>query len=128
MPAALGGVIDEDVARRLRTRVIVEAANGPTLPEAQPVLDERGIVVGARHPRQRRRRDRVATSSGRRAGRATRGTTARSPSGCGTRWTSAFNDGVGAMRRRSASASAGAASVVAVERVAEAIEARGLFP
>ena len=45
VPAALGGVIDEGVARRLQTSVVVEAANGPTTVEAQAVLDERGIVV-----------------------------------------------------------------------------------
>jgi glutamate dehydrogenase/leucine dehydrogenase len=45
VPAALGGVITEDVARRIGARVIVEAANGPTMPEAEPVLEEREIVV-----------------------------------------------------------------------------------
>jgi glutamate dehydrogenase (NAD(P)+) len=45
VPAALGGVIDADVARRVQTKVIVEAANGPTTVDAQPVLDQRGVVV-----------------------------------------------------------------------------------
>jgi glutamate dehydrogenase (NAD(P)+) len=45
VPAALGGVIDHDVAERVRAKLIVEAANGPTTIEAQPVLDRRGIVV-----------------------------------------------------------------------------------
>ncbi|MCU1381161.1 MAG: glutamate dehydrogenase oxidoreductase [Acidimicrobiales bacterium] len=45
VPAALEGAIDVDVARRLRTRAIVEAANGPTLPEADPILHDRGIVT-----------------------------------------------------------------------------------
>jgi glutamate dehydrogenase (NAD(P)+) len=45
VPAALGGVITADVARRLAADVVVEAANGPTTVDAQPVLDERGIVV-----------------------------------------------------------------------------------
>jgi glutamate dehydrogenase (NAD(P)+) len=45
IPAALGGVIDDVVADRLRCRVIVEAANGPTLPSAEPVLADRGVVV-----------------------------------------------------------------------------------
>jgi glutamate dehydrogenase (NAD(P)+) len=45
IPAALDGVIDEAVAGRLTARVLLEAANGPTLPAADPVLDRRGIVV-----------------------------------------------------------------------------------
>jgi glutamate dehydrogenase (NAD(P)+) len=45
VPAALAGAIDVDVARRLRTRAIVEAANGPTVPEADPILHDRGIVT-----------------------------------------------------------------------------------
>ncbi|MGH9246148.1 MAG: Glu/Leu/Phe/Val family dehydrogenase [Acidimicrobiales bacterium] len=45
VPAALGGVITAEVARRINAAVIVEAANGPTTPAAEPVLIERGIVV-----------------------------------------------------------------------------------
>lgn len=45
IPAALENQIDVDVANRLRTRLVVEAANGPTLPAAEDVLDDRGIVV-----------------------------------------------------------------------------------
>jgi glutamate dehydrogenase (NAD(P)+) len=45
VPAALGGVITPDVARRLGAKVVVEAANGPTVPDADPVLAERGIVL-----------------------------------------------------------------------------------
>jgi glutamate dehydrogenase (NAD(P)+) len=45
VPAALAGAIDVDVARRLRTRAVVEAANGPTDPDADPILHDRGIVT-----------------------------------------------------------------------------------
>jgi glutamate dehydrogenase (NAD(P)+) len=45
VPAALGGVITPDVARRLGAKVVVEAANGPTDPAADPILAERGIVL-----------------------------------------------------------------------------------
>jgi glutamate dehydrogenase (NAD(P)+) len=45
VPAALGGVIDAAVAERIQATVIVEAANGPTLTEADAVLDRRGITV-----------------------------------------------------------------------------------
>ena len=45
VPAALGGVIDEAEARRIRATVVVEAANGPTTIAGQTVLQDRGIVV-----------------------------------------------------------------------------------
>src|SRR6516225_5695610 len=46
-PCAIERVIDAEVARRLRCRVIAEGANGPTTPEADRVLAERndGIFV-----------------------------------------------------------------------------------
>ena len=45
IPAALGGVFDAELARNVRAQVIVEAANGPTWPEADAVFQERGIPV-----------------------------------------------------------------------------------
>ncbi len=45
VPAALAGAITAEVAERLGAKVVVEAANGPTLPDADPVLDRRGVVV-----------------------------------------------------------------------------------
>lgn len=44
VPAAIEGVIDETNAGELRCRVLAEAANGPTTPEADRVLAERGDV------------------------------------------------------------------------------------
>src|SRR5262249_202397 len=41
VPAAVERVIDADVAKRLRCRVLAEGANGPTTPEADVVLDQR---------------------------------------------------------------------------------------
>ena len=41
VPAAVERVIDADIAKRLRCRVLAEAANGPTTPEADVVLDQR---------------------------------------------------------------------------------------
>jgi len=45
VPAALEGQIDAALAERLDTKIIVEGANGPTLPEADDVLAARGITV-----------------------------------------------------------------------------------
>lgn len=45
VPAALEGQIDAALAERLDTKIIVEGANGPTLPEADDVLATRGITV-----------------------------------------------------------------------------------
>ncbi len=45
IPAALGGVFDADIAQAVRAGLIVEAANGPTWPEADAVFKSRGIPV-----------------------------------------------------------------------------------
>ena len=45
IPAALGGVFDAATARAVQARVIIEAANGPTWPEADEVFRSRGIPV-----------------------------------------------------------------------------------
>jgi glutamate dehydrogenase (NAD(P)+) len=41
VPAAVEQVIDASVAARLQCRVLAEAANGPTTPDADKVLEER---------------------------------------------------------------------------------------
>jgi glutamate dehydrogenase (NAD(P)+) len=45
IPAALEGVITERNAPRVRARIVAEAANGPTNPQADDILHERGIMV-----------------------------------------------------------------------------------
>jgi glutamate dehydrogenase (NAD(P)+) len=45
VPAALEGQITPERARRTPARLVLEGANGPTLPEADDVLAERGILV-----------------------------------------------------------------------------------
>ena len=44
VPAALGHVIDEKVAKDVKAKYVLEAANGPCTLEGNDVLDERGIV------------------------------------------------------------------------------------
>ncbi len=45
VPAALEGVLHEGNADRVQARFVVEGANGPTTPDADAVLDDRGVVV-----------------------------------------------------------------------------------
>ncbi|MGI8775595.1 MAG: Glu/Leu/Phe/Val family dehydrogenase [Actinomycetota bacterium] len=45
IPAAIEGVIDGQNAGKIRAKVVVEAANGPTTPKADEILNERGITV-----------------------------------------------------------------------------------
>jgi glutamate dehydrogenase (NAD(P)+) len=126
VPAALGGVITEPVAERLTAKVIVEAANGPTTIEAQRVLDRRGVVVVP---------DILANAGGVTASyfewaQALQGypwddnTVAER---LRQRMEAAFT----AVWARAQTLDVGlrlAAHVVAIERVAAAQEARGLFP
>jgi glutamate dehydrogenase (NAD(P)+) len=45
VPAALEQQLTEDNADRLECRLVVEAANGPTTPEAERILADRGIMI-----------------------------------------------------------------------------------
>lgn len=126
VPAALEGVIDEQVAARLGAKVVVEAANGPTLPSADPVLERREIVVvpdilanaggvTASYFEWAQGRQGYAWEEGQVAARLRK----VMDGAFASVWARADTLGV-SMRR--------AAYVVAVERVAAAIAARGLFP
>ncbi|HZM32475.1 MAG TPA: Glu/Leu/Phe/Val dehydrogenase [Acidimicrobiales bacterium] len=126
VPAALGGVIDAAVAERIAAPLIIEAANGPTTIGAQPVLDRRGVVVVP---------DILANAGG---------VTASYFEWAQARQGYPWDDSLVAERLRSRIETAftavwarsqtlgvnmrTAAHVVAIERVASAMEARGLFP
>jgi glutamate dehydrogenase (NAD(P)+) len=126
VPAALGGVITAAVAEKLAAPIVVEAANGPTTVEADPVLDGRGIVVvpdilanaggvTASYFEWAQNRQGMAWDDDVTADRL-RASMERAFAAV---WARAESLGVGLRR---------AAFAVAVERVAAAIEARGLFP
>ena len=126
IPAALEGVITAGVAERLGAQLIVEAANGPTLPEADPILERRNIVVVP---------DILANAGG---------VTASYFEWAQSRQGFAWEEELVAERLRRIMATAfdavwhrsrelkvtlrRGAVAVALERVGEAIEVRGLFP
>ena len=45
VPAALGGVFTKDNAKDIKAKLIVEAANAPTTPEADEYFENNGVVV-----------------------------------------------------------------------------------
>jgi glutamate dehydrogenase (NAD(P)+) len=45
IPAAVESVIDEKNAERVSARLVVEAANGPTTPAGEAILNDRGIPI-----------------------------------------------------------------------------------
>lgn len=45
IPAALGNVITKDNAGNIKAKIVLEISNGPITPEADKVLEEKGIMV-----------------------------------------------------------------------------------
>ena len=126
IPAALGGVITAAIAEKLAAQLVVEAANGPTTREAEPILEARGIVVvpdilanaggvTASYFEWAQNRQGMAWEDDVVADRLR----ARMEGAFEDVWNEA--DALGVTLRR-------AAFALAVERVSSAIEARGLFP
>lgn len=45
IPAALEGQITQDNAGRIQAKMVIEGANGPTTPEADDILHDKGVLV-----------------------------------------------------------------------------------
>jgi glutamate dehydrogenase/leucine dehydrogenase len=45
LPAAVQSVINEENADRVKAKMIVECANGPTTPDAEEILESRGVII-----------------------------------------------------------------------------------
>ena len=45
IPAALENQINQDNAKKLRCKIVAEAANGPTTPRAEAELNKRGVLI-----------------------------------------------------------------------------------
>ncbi|MGO3714002.1 Glu/Leu/Phe/Val family dehydrogenase [Alcaligenes aquatilis] len=45
IPAALEGQINKNNADRIRARIVIEGANGPTTPEADDILNDKGVTI-----------------------------------------------------------------------------------
>jgi len=126
VPAALEGAIDTDDASKLNARVVVEAANGPTTPAADRLLDERGVTVVP---------DILANAGGVTASyfewAQSRQGYAWDEDLVATRLGRTMDDAFAAVWAKSETLGVSmrrAAGALAVLRVADAIAARGLFP
>ena len=126
VPAALECAITEDVAARMNAKVMVEAANGPTVPDADPVLERRGLVVVP---------DILANAGGVTASyfewAQSRQGYAWDEETVATRLRSSMDEAFTAVWAKADTLSVSlrrAAFALGLERLAEAIEARGLFP
>lgn len=126
VPAALEGAIDVPAATSMTAKVVVEAANGPTTPPADAVLNDRGIVVVP---------DILANAGGVTASyfewAQSRQGYAWDEDLVATRLGKTIDDAFSAVWAKSQTLGVNmrrSAGALAVQRVADAIAARGLFP
>jgi glutamate dehydrogenase (NAD(P)+) len=126
VPAALEGAIGVNDATTMSAKVVVEAANGPTTPDADRVFDERGITVVP---------DILANAGGVTASyfewAQSRQGYAWDEELVATRLGRTMDDAFTAVWAKSKQLEVSmrrAAGALAVQRVADAIAARGLFP
>ena len=113
-------------APRLRARLVAEGANGPTSLEADEILADRGIPVLAGRPHERGRRDGVVLRVGAGSGPALLDAR-RDPRQARREARDAFDRVWDACRRPHVSLRTGAL-VAGIREVADALEARGIFP
>lgn len=126
VPAAVEGVLDVQHSERVRARFIIEAANGPTTLEGDAVLRRRGITVVP---------DILANAGGVvvsyfewvQANQTYWWTDDEVEEKLERRMRSAY-DAVSAMARKEEITLRDAALAIGVKRVAEAHQARGLYP
>ena len=121
-----GGVIDAAVAETMDAKLVVEAANGPTMPDADPVFERRGIAVVP---------DILANAGGVTASYFEWAQSRQGYAWDGEMFATRLRDGMDAAFRSVWAKSDAlkvpmrrAAFALALERVAEAIAARGFFP
>ncbi|WP_454043110.1 Glu/Leu/Phe/Val family dehydrogenase [Cellulosimicrobium sp. Marseille-Q8652] len=126
VPAAVGGVLDEDSAGRVRARWVVEGANGPTTAEGDRVLAKNGVTVVP---------DVLANAGGVvvsyfewvQANQAYWWTAQEIGEKLEHRMQHAYDE-VSSFARREELSLRDAALVIGVQRVAEAHQIRGLYP
>jgi glutamate dehydrogenase (NAD(P)+) len=126
VPAAVEGVLDEDVAGQVRARYVVEGANGPTTTAGDRVLAKNGVTVVP---------DVLANAGGVvvsyfewvQANQTYWWSEQEIAEKLERRMTSAYSD-VSAMARREGISLRDAALLIGVKRTADAHTIRGLYP
>lgn len=126
VPAAIEGVLRADNAPRVRAKVIVEGANGPTTPEADKILADNGVLVVP---------DILANAGGVvvsyfewvQANQAYRWSESDVDSRLSDQMAAAWHNVISYSTKKSLSLRT-AATCLAIERVIEAHRSRGMYP